>query len=152
MSEVILDENIENGEWPNEFSNAWLYVFFDYITSDTVAALFFDNDFNEGTVIEGYSKTLTIPNAYVSWKTNGECREIFVDPEYRNKGIGSKLCAWARSYCLNNENIIFHAPPYMTPDAQQMFQSISNKYGEEYTNPEYFPPTIPYGYWGGYLV
>lgn len=149
---VILDSNIENGQWPPAFSGGWAYVFYHSVTSDTVVSFYKDNDFPEGTIIIGYDQPLSIPQAYVSWQSNGECREIFVMPEYRNQGIGTALCAFARSYAYNNEGVIFRAPDKMTLSARAMLQNVCNIYGEEYTNPEEFPPTIPYGYWGGYLV
>lgn len=149
---IALDNDIENGEWPDEFSGAWIYVFYDPITTDVVACLFFDGDFPQGTVIEGYSNPISLPAAYISWKQNGECREIFVSEEYRRRGIGTKLCAWARSYTYNNENFPFCAPNKMSIDAQLMYQHISSVYDEPYNDPEDFPPNIRFPYWGGYLV
>lgn len=149
---VILDSNIEGGGWPPEFAGGWAYIFYHDITTDTVLCLFKDNDFPEGTVIEGYGHSITLPQAYVSWRTNGECREIYVKPEYRSAGLGTALCAYARSYAYKNNGVVFSAPSRMTISAQGMLQNICNVYGEEYTNPEDFPPTFPYGYWGGYLV
>ncbi len=154
MSEIILDEGIESGEWPQEFSGAWVAAISDPITTDFICALYFDEINSESTVVEYQSipPEIGIPDAYVSWKTDGECREIFVHPDYRRRGIGTKLCAWARSYAYNNQGLVFKAPPTMTASAQAMLQNVSNVYGEEYTDPESSPPTLPYGYWGGYLV
>lgn len=149
---VILDSNIEDGGWPPEFAGGWAYIFYHDITTDTILCLFKDNDFPEGSVIEGVGESISLPQAYVSWKANGVCREIFVMPEYRNQGIGTALCAYARSYAYKTQNVVFSAPPKMTKSAQGMLQNVCNIYGEQYTNPEDFPPTIPYGYWGGYLV
>lgn len=153
-SEVVLDESIENGEWPVEFSTAWILVTPDPISGDTLACLNFDDRNIEGTVIESAEReiNLPLPQAYVSWKNNGECREIFVHPEYRRRGIGTKLCAWARSYTNKNKNITFHAPNSMTVEAKLMYNYISNYYGEPYFEPEDFPKTLPYSYWGGYFV
>ena len=149
---VIFDENIQNGQWPEEFKDAWIYIFSDSISSDTVMCLFKDNDFPEGTVIEGYNKSIAFPEAYVSWKTDGVCREIFVYPTHRRMGIGAALCAYARSYAYNSEGVVFRAPPAMSISAQGMLQNIENKYQEPYTNPEDFPPTVAYGYWGGIIL
>jgi GNAT superfamily N-acetyltransferase len=151
MSEIIVDSSIESGKWPVEFSDGWLYVYYDYVTLDTVLCLFFDDDFPEGTIIEGYNPTIEIPSAYVSWRQNGICRDIFVHPDFRRRGIGSKLCAYARSYLLK-EGKVFDAPPTMSAAADGMYESISSVYGEPYSEPNVVPHPIPYGYWGGYLV
>ena len=151
MSEVAVDSNIESGIWPDEFSGAWMYIFYDYVTTDTALCLFFDEDFEEGTIIEGYSPSISLPKAYVSWKEDGVCRDLFVHPDYRRRGIGNKLCAYARSYLLK-ENKIFSAPERMSLAADGMYQYISDVYGEGYSAPVTIPHNIPYGYWGGYLV
>lgn len=158
---IVVDENIDSGEWPEEFSGAWAYVCQDLVTLDYLFCLYFDERNTEGEVLEftQISHEFGLPDAYVSWRMNpelteymGECREIFVHPDHRRSGIGTKLCAWARSYAKNNQNVVFRAPSKMTPEAQYMFHHIAEIYNEEYTNPIDFPNTIPYGYWGGYLV
>jgi GNAT superfamily N-acetyltransferase len=161
MNDIIVDSDIESGSWPEAFEGAWGLVFNDVITLDSVFCVFFDSDNDSGTILEYPSIPLhiRIPDAYVSWRMNpqepernGECREIFVGDDFRRRGVGTKLCAWARSYAKNNQNVLFRAPSRMTPAAQSMFESISDIYGEEYTNPEEFPPTIPYSYWGGKIL
>ena len=161
MTEIITDQYIDNNVWPEEFSSGWIAVYNDYITLDVVSCLYFDDTNPEGTVLEfyGIQKDIRMPDAYISWKNNleypekiGECREIFVSRDFRRRGIGTKLCAWARSYAYNSSGIIFKAPPRMTIDAQSMYSHISNIYGEPYNDPEDFPPNIPYSYWGGYIV
>lgn len=154
MSEWAVDPEIESGEWPQEFSGAWMGIINDYISNDTICALYFNNNYPEAH-LENYSSIpvdLGLPQAYISWRTNGECREIFVHPDYRRRGIGRKLCAWARYYANYSQGLLFTPPAKMTEQAQLMFQNISLVYGEPYTDPEEFPSTIPYGYWGGYLV
>lgn len=154
MDNIVVDEQIENGEWPQEFNGAWVAVCHDAITTDTVASLFFDDIHNSGDIIEWeyIDISMRLPDAYVSWREDGVCREIFVSKDYRRRGIGSKLCAWARSYTVLNSENIFSPPQKMTLEAQMMYRSLSNNYGEPYNDPEDFPPTIPYSYWGGYLV
>lgn len=152
MSEIILDDQIEEGVWPEEFSGAWIDLSFDPITEDTVASLYFDNRFPEGhiNIREERYFELPLPQAYISWKPSGECRQIFVNESHRRRGIGTKLCAWARSFCWN-QGIIFSAPDKMSNDAKLMFNYISEVYGEPYTDPEESSMLRGYGYWG-YLV
>lgn len=152
MSDVIIDKNIENGEWPESLSGSWAYIFYHEITGDTVMACFFDDDFSEGTVIEGYNITYQIPEAYVSWMPDGKCREIYVQKELRGRGIGTAMCAFARTYLYKKNGIVFYAPEKMTESAQSMLHKISEEYGEPYSNPENAVLGIPYGYWGGYLI
>lgn len=158
---VVFDSNINAEIWPEQLEGSWIAVCDDPITTDIVACLFFDDTYESGSVINfnGIQKELRLPDAYISWKNNieyqdsiGTCREIFVGRDFRRRGIGTFLCAWARSYTLNNFDYYFIAPDKMTTDAQYMYQYISNIYGESYNNPEDFPPTIPYSYWGGYFV
>jgi GNAT superfamily N-acetyltransferase len=151
MESIVVDTDIELGEWPQEFSGAWMYIYYDFPTTDTVMCLFFDSDFEEGTVIEGYRPTIQIPSAYVSWKEDGVCRDIFVHPDFRRLGVGSKLCAYARSYLLK-EDKVFNAPETMSAAADGMYEKISEVYGEPYHTPNVVSHPIPYGYWGGYLV
>lgn len=152
MSNIIIDNDIKNGVWPTALSGSWLYIFYHEITGDTVMACFFDDDFPEGTIIEGYNITYTIPQAYVSWMPDGKCREIYVQREFRGQGIGTAMCALARTHLYNKNGIVFHAPQKMTESAQTMLHRISEEYGEPYSNPENAVPSIPYGYWGGYLI
>jgi len=151
---VIFDEGISNGEWPAAFAGGWVAAFYDEVTTDVVVCLHVDSDHQEGEVLTFPSKPadLALPNAYVSWMQDGTCREIYVHPDYRRRGIGSALCAWARYFAAEKCNIVFKAPDRMTLEAQAMFQSLSNTYGEPYTDPENFPPTVPYSYWGGYFI
>lgn len=155
MSDIALDPEIESGQWPSEFSGAWIDVSPDPISGDTVLSLRFNNDHEEGYVLVNTERSLDppIPDAYVSWRQDGECREIFVHPNYRRRGIGTKLCAYARSYAYNNQNgLVFYAPEKMTDEAKMMYMHISEIYNEPFTDPEYFPRSIAYSYWGGYLV
>jgi GNAT superfamily N-acetyltransferase len=149
---VVVDNDIEQGSWPIEFSEAWIEIVYDNICQDYVASLYFDERNPEGTIIENPDRVfeLPLPQAYISWKSNGECKEIFVYKDYQRMGIGTKLCAWARSYLLKND-IIFHAPNKMSTDAQGLFEALSIKYGEPYTNPEEAAVLRGYSYWG-YLV
>lgn len=149
---IIIDENIENGEWPTPLAGAWAYSFYHEVTSDTVLAVFFDNDFPEGTIIEGYNVSSTIPDAYISWMVDGTCREIYVKNEYRRRGMGTALCALARTYLFNTEQKVFVAPERMTDLAKSMYESVCIKYGETYTESQALPPLLPYGYWGGYFM
>lgn len=161
MSSIPVDEEINAGLWPEELTPSWILVFNDYPTKDIVACLYFDETNESGSVVqaEGFVEALRLPDAYVSWQDNeeypekqGRCREIFVSRDFRRKGIGTFLCAWARSYTLNNFDYYFIAPDKMTKEAQYMYQYISDAYGEEYNNPEDFPLNIPYSYWGGHFV
>lgn len=149
---VIIDENIESGQWPTPLAGAWVYSFYHEITSDTVLAIFFDNDFPEGTIIEGYNIPSELPHAYISWMPDGTCREIYVKNEYRRQGIGTALCALARTYLYNSTGQVFIAPSRMTEIAQMMYESVCTKYGETYTESQPMPPLLPYGYWGGYFM
>lgn len=149
-SDPIVDAFIDSGGWPTAFSGAWIEVSPDYISGTTVASLFFDGRHPEGTVIELEERSFTepVPPAYVSWQSHdGVCKELFVDTQYRRRGIGSTLCAWARSYCLRF-GLVFSAPTRMSPDAALMFYSLCENYGEEYTNPIEAPVFRGYGYWG----
>ena len=151
MSDIAVIPEIALGEWPEAFSNGWISVFYDEITGDTVACLYFNNIHEESSVIELDARPTELPDAYISWVQDGTCKEIYVSRDHRRKGIGTMLCGWARSYLLQSD-VVFHAPQKMTESAQLMFHSISENYGEPYTDPFDAPPTIPYGYWGGYLV
>lgn len=158
---VIYDEFIENGGWPEEFLGAWIAVCNDPVTTDIVACLYFDDSYPESSVMnfDGIQYELRLPDAYVSWKNNldypdnlGECREVFVSREFRRKGIGTKLCAWARSYTHKNEDYIFYAPKRMTYGAKSMYENISNIYDEPFNDPMESEIPVPYSYWGGYFV
>lgn len=146
---VIVDPAIAAGSWPTEFSGAWIEVSPDPVSGDTVASLFFDERHEGGSVVELADRSFTepVPAAYVSWMSDGTCRELYVKVEYRRRKIGSMLCAWARSYCLKS-GILFSPPIKMSPDAMLMFQSLCSTYGEEYTGPEEAPVFRGYGYWG----
>jgi GNAT superfamily N-acetyltransferase len=152
MSEVIVDSEIESGKWPIEFSGAWIEVIYDYLSSTYVASLYFDDRNEEGAVVINPDRIfeLPLPQAYISWNLNGVCKEIYVIQDYRGRGIGTKLCAWARSYLLKH-GVLFSAPDKMSIDASAMFQSISTKYGEPFTYPEESGILRGYSHWG-YLV
>lgn len=152
MDSVAIDQDIENNIWPQEFSGAWIEIVWDDVCNDYVASLHFDERNQEGSVIVNPERNfdLPLPRAYVSWRPDGRCKEIFVHQDYQRMGIGTKLCAWARSYLLK-DGIIFHAPTRMSPSASSLFESISIKYGEPYTNPEEASVLRGYSYWG-YLV
>lgn len=161
MNDIVLDENIENGEWPEEFSGAWMAICNDPVTTDVVCCLFFNQQNLESSLVDfnGIQYELGLPDAYISWKNNlefieqmGECREIFVSKNFRRRGIGTKLCAWARSYTYNNESYVFRAPNRMTYGAKSMYQNISNIYSEPFDDPMESEIPIPYSYWGGYFV
>lgn len=158
---IVQDESIVQGQWPEEFSGAWAYLCDDPITLDTLFCLYFDEQNSEGSVLTFSSipYDIGLPDAYVSWRMNedrpsnmGECREIYVSENFRRRGIGTKLCAWARYYAKNNQDVVFRAPQSMSQSAQLMFHHIADVYNEEYTDSTDFPDTVPYGYWGGYLV
>lgn len=161
MSSISVDEEINSGGWPEEFFGAWIALCNDPVTTDIIACLYFDDLHSESSIInfEGIQYELRLPDAYVSWKNNvefvesrGECREIFVSKNFRRRGIGTKLCAWARSYTYNNEDYIFSAPERMTSGAILMYNNISDIYNEPFIDPEESPLPIPYSYWGGYFV
>lgn len=152
MSDVVVDQQVNSGVWPTQFADGWIEVVYDNITCDTVASLHIDDRNLEGTVFVNPDRNfeLPLPAAYISWEPNGTCKEIYVGVNYRRQGIGTMMCAWARSYLLK-ENIIFSAPSKMSSDASAMFYNICNTYGEQFNNPEDAPILRGYGYWG-YLV
>lgn len=154
MEDVVFDERISNGEWPASFAGGWITAFYDEPSTDIVVALYVDDSNPQGTVMTypAMPADLPLPAGYVSWMQDGTCREIYVHPDFRRRGIGSALCAWARYFAALKCNIVFKAPDRMTPEAQAMFRSLSSTYGEPYTDPEDFPVTVPYSYWGGYFI
>jgi len=150
VADIVVDESIENGQWPSEFNGGWLHFFKEDIADHSILSLYFNEDHPEQSVI--YSDRLDeLPSAYVSWDRDGACVEIFVESSMRRNGIGRALCAYARSFALKN-GIIFHAPEKMSYDAKMMYQNISDIYGEPFNDPGTFGMTIPYGYWGGIFV
>lgn len=151
MENVVVDENIESGIWPNEFNNGWLNIFIDIVSGDTVLCLYFNNDFPYETVHESEERPIILPDSYVSWDRDGNCIEVFVKPELRRRGVGTALCAYARSYALS-KGIIFSAPHKMSLNAKMMYESICNKYGETYLDPEELGSTLAYGYWGARFI
>jgi GNAT superfamily N-acetyltransferase len=146
MDDIVLDSDIESGAWPNQFNNSWANIFQDDISEDTILCLYFNEENEYGTINE-LGKLEELPDAYVSWDRNGICTQLFVKKQLRRKGIGTALCAYARSYAYSN-GIIFSAPQKMSINAKMMYESICEKYGEPDTYPEELGETPAYGYWG----
>ena len=147
MNDIVLDQNIEDGEWPSPFNNGWLNAFIDKVSGDTVLCLYLNNDFSPETLHESEERPEALPDSYVSWDRDGNCIEIFVKSELRRRGVGTALCAYARSYALD-KGVIFSAPHKMSLNAKMMYESICDQYGEPYSYPEQLGDTLAYGYWG----
>jgi GNAT superfamily N-acetyltransferase len=155
MSEQpLLDEAMESGQWPQEFEGAWMDITFDNLSGDTVASLYFNATFDSGHINVNEDRLFRseLPSAYVSWMRDGTCREIFVHPDFRRRGIGTMICVFARSYAYQNQGLVFSAPGSMTESARLLYSHISDSYGEPFGDPENYPPGVPYAYWGGYFV
>lgn len=150
MDDIVFEENINSGLWPKEFNGAWINIFTDEISSHTVICLYFDDTYESGT-INNLGKLETLPNAYVSWDIEGYCCSLFVEEELRRKGIGTMLCAYARTYAFS-QGVIFKAPRKMTETQMMLYQSIHEKYGEPYNNPDRLYNRMAYGYWGPRIV
>lgn len=155
MTEIpVLDPEFESGVWPEEFNGGWIEIVDDTISGDTVAVLYFNENNPSGTVTVLNARIFRedIPDAYISWAPNGRCREIFVHPNYRRRGIGTKLCAFARSWAYHNQGVVFDSPGSMSHSAKKMYEYVCESYGEEFKEPLPFPEGVPYPYWGGYLI
>jgi GNAT superfamily N-acetyltransferase len=146
MNEVVTDQYIDSGNFPIQFKQGWLNFFEDETSADRVLCLYL-NENNEPGDLKELGMLEDLPDAYVSWDRNGICVEIFVKLELRRAGIGTALCAYARTHALKS-GIIFSAPHKMSLNAKMMYESICDQYGEPYSYPEQLGDTLAYGYWG----
>jgi GNAT superfamily N-acetyltransferase len=155
---VIVDSNIDSGNWPQEFNNMWMNIFTNKLLNHIIFSLYNNINNESGQIIES-EETLSInqpydlPDAYISidLKT-GEISEIYVKSSHRGQGVGTMLCAFARSYLLNN-GIMVIAPNGMTPAANGLFEYISSRYGEPYLEPVFVPLFQAYSdFSGGWTI
>lgn len=132
MTDLIILPELENNNWPAEFEGAWSNII-ESILGNTVFSLYFNNDHEEGTILED-NDYLELPDAYISIRSNGEIYEIYVTPPFRRKGIGAMMCAWTRTNFINRD-LIVKAPEFMTDDAKALYNYLSNVYNEPYISP-----------------
>lgn len=158
MNEIITIPELDNGQWPIEFNNMWMNIFINNLLNHKVFALYSNEDNETGGIVET-QETLSInqpydlPDAYISVDlTTGEISEIYVKASHRGRGIGTMLCAFARSYLLNN-GIIVIAPNGMTQSANGLYEYISTTYGEPYSEPLLVPLFQAYSdFSGGWTI
>lgn len=146
MSEIVTIPELENNAWPAEFSGAWMNKFINS-RNRFCFGLYFNNKYPEGFILEDEQEQ-ELPHAYIIINHDGAILEVFVKKQYRGQKIATMLCGWTRSHLLNN-GIVTFAPDFMTDDAKNLYQYISNIYGEPFVEPEGSPFFIVYSDFNG---
>lgn len=141
MNEIITIPELENNSWPSEFSGAWMNKFINN-QNRICFGLYFNNKYPEGFILENEQEQ-ELPHAYIVIMQDGSISDIYVKKQYRHQKVATMLCGWARSHLLN-DGIIVHAPEFMSDSARNLYEYISDTYGEPFIQPTGVPFLIVY--------
>lgn len=148
IKNIVTITELNGGEWPKEFSNAWINKFINS-RNRICFGLYFNNKYPQGFILENEQEE-TLPDAYIVIGSDGLILEVFVKKQYRGNKVATMLCGWTRSYLLQ-DGIITAPPQAMTDDARALYSYLSNTYGEPFIDPEGSPFFIVYSDFNGGL-
>jgi len=117
----------QHWNYPKEFYEIWhneMTITEEYILKNQVfLAIFNDEIMGFSSVVEVSNPTY-IDEVYV--KKGFWLDHLFIDPQYFNKGIGTKLIDYTRKYC--HENGIFELLIFSEPLARGFYEKIGAKF------------------------